>query len=226
MEIKSALGWPAVFACGYFLALVLFLLQSDGPRNLFYLNEMAMCLLVVFTTYVWFQREIGGGMMEMLGTFPISFTGMIGRKLLLVHLTVLVCHYVLMGVYVWRLGPLRTVMFPWDGGAPFIRTTSWWELYGQALPGYFVIAALTVFGFTLTKHVFGGVGFAVAYWMFEGLTAGGTTQALSLYTAYLPDGASFPLNRLLLAAIGGLLLVTAAGLLQRRSRWIAAESDA
>lgn len=226
MDIRNVAGWPAFLTLLFYMGPVWFIWQSEDPRNLFYINEMFMAIFVVLVTYVWFQQELGGGMMEMLCTYPLSLTGTVLRKLLLVHITVLTLHLLLMRIYVWRLGPLRAEIFSWRDGTSAIRDVSWWELYVQALPGYVFVSVLAIVGFMLSRHVYGGLGLGFAYWLLEGLTAGGLTKGFTLYTYYLFPEGWFVLNRLWLIGAGGMLLAVAIGLVNRRSRWIGIESDA
>lgn len=221
-EFANVFSWPGMLIAAYLLLLLGTIVTSDKTRSLVNYSELAMMPVAVMVTYLAFQREIGSGFMEILATYPLSLPRLLLHKWLLSILTFTACHAVVVGVYYWQFQQLKMDIYPWQGGESVWRTVSWWEVYVQALPGFLFMSALAVFGFMVTRQVYGGLILPFGYWLLEMLMGG---LWLPLHTMFLQETDTFVVNRLSHIVAAVVLIGLSLVLFNRRTRWITAESD-
>ncbi len=199
--------------------------QPDKPRAVNYIAEMGMFPLVIMFTILMFQHEIGGGGMEIISTYPVSLRLIALRKWLNAVFLSLPASLVWMIVYLYKNGAISTYMYPWNGAKAVFRAASPPELLIQVLPAYLLLASLTMAGIIVFRSIYGGLIAGFALWILDTISGGSLLSSFTLYTAYLPQKASFPVNRLVLLLASALLLAVALWLIGYRERWIGREEE-
>lgn len=199
--------------------------QPDKPRAVNYIAEMGMFPLVIMFTILMFQHEIGGGGMEIISTYPISLRLIALRKWFNVVLLSVLASLLWMMVYLFKYGEISTDMYPWNGAKGAFRAASMPELLIQVLPAYLLLASLTMAAIIVFRSIYGGIIAGFALWILDTISGGSLLSSFTLYTAYLPQEASFPINRLVLLLASALLLAIALWLIGYRERWIGREEE-
>ncbi|GAA0411088.1 hypothetical protein [Paenibacillus motobuensis] len=199
--------------------------QPDKPRTVNYIAEMGMFPLVIMFTILMFQHEIGGGGMEIISTYPISLRLIALRKWLNVVLLSVLASLLWMMVYLFKYGEIHTYMYPWNGAEAVFRAASMPELLIQVLPAYLLLASLTLAGIIVFRSIYGGLIAGFVLWILDTISGGSLLSSFTLYTAYLPQEASFPVNRWVLLLASVLLLAIALWLIGYRERWIGREEE-
>ncbi|GGG14583.1 hypothetical protein [Paenibacillus aceti] len=199
--------------------------QADKPRVVSYYAEMGMFPLVIMFTTMMFQHEIGGGGMEIIATYPVSLRLIAWRKWLSAVLLSLLASLIWMSVYLYKYGMIRTKFYPWNGGEAVFRSGGILELLLQALPAYLLLASLTLVGIIVFRSIYGGLLSGFSIWILDTISGGRLLASFTLYTAYLPREASFPLNRVTMLLVSVLLLGLALWLIGYRERWIGREEE-
>ncbi|WJH35880.1 hypothetical protein N6H14_08160 [Paenibacillus sp. CC-CFT747] len=209
---------PAVYY-GLLLASIA-LSAPDRPRNLYNYNELAFLPFVVMLTFLMGRVEFGGRTMEILSTYPLSYTRLLLRKLAVALAAAVLLHAGLMGAYRLRFHTLEALYYPYNGTAPGAADAGWLPLLLQALPAYLLLAAVTLLGMTLSRKLYGGLAAGFGLWMLGVLMPPGAFGPFTLLTASLTKETAFPVNRVWLIGAGMLAAAVAALLLNRRSRWV------
>ncbi|WNQ11168.1 hypothetical protein MJA45_26805 [Paenibacillus aurantius] len=209
---------PAVY---YILLLVSIALSDPGrPRNLYNYNELAFLPFVVMLTILMGRVEFGGRTMEIISTYPLSYTRLLLRKMAAALASAVLLHAGLMGAYRLRFHTLEALYYPYNGASPGAADAGWLPLLLQALPAYLLLAALTMLGMTLSRKLYGGLAAGFGLWMLSVLAPPGTLGPFVLLTAGLSENMSFPVNRLWLIGASMAAAAAAAVILNRRSRWV------
>lgn len=223
-ELKGTRSWTLWLALIYYAILLGMIVQADHPLNLFYLNEVFMLPFIVLLTTLFFQRELAGTFPEMLVTYPISITAMIARKFLIIFGWTVLFHLGWSMVYLLKFGEMITDIYPFSGGNSSEMEVSWFRLFIQSMPEYWLFICLSIAGIVISKRLYGGIIIAFAYWLFELISMGIVTKAFTLFTLYLQgyDG-SFLMNRLVFTLIAAALLILAIITFNHRFRWIVDE---
>ncbi|MGG6314433.1 hypothetical protein [Paenibacillus macerans] len=222
---KQPIAWLTLLV---FALYVISIVLSDParPRNVYYFSEMGMFPVAVMVTVLLFQREIGGGGMEVIATYPVSLRLLAWRKWLLAILLTAGLDIVWMGGYRWRFGTLATVRYPWNGAEAIPKSEmSMLALLLQTLPAFILLISLTVAGIVAFRKIYGGLILGFGVWVLDTISSGELLGRWTLYTAYLQKWHSFPLNRMALLAGSLLLLAYAVWLIGRRERWISVEEE-
>lgn len=215
------------------LALVLFgifvvsMLTGDParPRTVYYYSEMGMYPIVIMLTLLLFQREIGGGSMEMIATYPVSLRLIAVRKWVLALIYASLFHSGLMAVYILKFGGISTLMYPWNGAEGIKRSTGIIPLLLQSMPAFMLLASVTLLGMVLFRKTYGGLALGFSLWTLDTVSGGEWLSGWTLYASFLPEGASFPLNRGVLLAAAAAFLGGSVWLIGRRERWIMEEEE-
>lgn len=194
--------------------------DADRPRTIFYYNEMAFLPLIVMLTVVYFQHELGGRMMEIYSTFPLSFAQMLIRKLGLIVMTTLIVHLGWVLVYKLKFDSFNCTIYYYSGNAPQFTEISWFQLWIQAFPEYLMMIGITMLFMILTKRLYGGLAAGFTLWMIEVLLNGQIASSVSLFTNHLPEEVPFIMNRLLLLGLFVLCMMISIMLMNRRERWV------
>ena len=63
-----------------FILYLISIVTGEKPRTVYYYSEMGMFPVVIMFTLLLFQREIGGGSMELVSTYPASLRLIAVRK--------------------------------------------------------------------------------------------------------------------------------------------------
>ncbi|HHY66347.1 MAG TPA: hypothetical protein GX517_03965 [Alicyclobacillus sp.] len=222
-EWRSLRSAMAAVIAGYVMLVLLSLIVADRPRNIFYYNEMGSVLLAIMASGTLFQRELSGSQMELFAAYPASLAGMVVRKGVWTLGVVLVFHPMWTLVYLWKfLGMIAYVSIPWAGvgpGAPVSEI----DLLAVAVPGYLAAIGITIAVMVAAKRVHIGLLAGFGFWLWQSLQGPGL-GSVSLFTPYLPQNTSLLANRLVWAGIGMVCVAVAAGLAERRERWIGVDS--
>lgn len=224
-DMKGLRGLWLYIAAGFYSLFLLSFLLSEEPRDLFFLNEVFMLPLVILLTIIVFQKEFGGYFSEVFATFPLCMAAVVGRKCVQLFIVVTAVHLIWVTLYRLTFGQLQTVAYDYENQEMVFTDLSWLELFAQGLPAYGLAAAVTVTGLIFTKKVYGGLGAGFALWMIEVLTMGAFLGRWTLFTMYMPDGATFAGNRTGLAAAAIVLLLMAAVWAGRREKWLTADDS-
>lgn len=221
-EWKNLKTWLSLIpAISYALLIVsLVWADSDRPRDVVYYNEMLYILFIVMLTYLLFQREIAGSMMELNAVYRRSMAALILRKASVVIVLFTVLHLAWYGVYIAKFGVLKTNVFSWTSDAIVFAETGWLHLYLQALPGYLLIMVLTMWGIVISRSLYGGLGVGLGFWLLEALGGGRMIPYVTLMLYAKDPEQSFLVNRLFLIAIAIVFALWALLLLSRRERWV------
>ncbi len=222
---KQPMAWVTLLVFGLYL-LSIVLSDPERPRTVYYFSEMGMFPVAIMLTLLQFQRELGGGGMELIATYPVSLRALALRKWGMAILLTLGLGAVLMSVYLGRFGTITTVRYPWSGAAPIPKSEiSVAALLLQNLPAYVLLVSLTVAGIIGFRKIYGGLILGFAVWMLDTISGGSWLGQWTLYASYLRPGDSFPMNRFALLTASALLLGFAVWLIGRRERWIAVEEE-
>ncbi|MBP1994950.1 hypothetical protein [Paenibacillus eucommiae] len=206
----------------YYLMLIWSLLAADpeNPRTVYYYNEMAFLPLLVLLTVLFFQRELGGSVMEIVATLPLSFAAMLIRKIALVLASAIILHIGWVAIYMQKFTKLETDLYSFPAKRLQWMEASWPQLLLQALPSYLLIIAFVVLLTVMTKKLYAGVAAGMTLWLLEVLSSGKALGRFVLLTKDIPKEIPFLQNRLLLAAAALILLLLAIWSANRRDRWI------
>ncbi|MEF2967516.1 hypothetical protein V3851_16945 [Paenibacillus sp. M1] len=208
-----------------FILYLISIVTGDKPRTVYYYSEMGMFPVVIMFTLLLFQREIGGGSMELVSTYPASLRLIAVRKWVLALLYASVLNLLWMAVYLLKFGDIATVMHPWDGGEAVKRSVGVFQLMLQTMPAFMLLASLTLAGIVLFRKTYGGLALGFALWVLDTISGGDWLSGWTLYASFLPEGASFAVNRLVLLAASAVLLGFAVWLIGRRDRWIMEDEE-
>ncbi|MBQ4901120.1 hypothetical protein KB559_19955 [Paenibacillus sp. Marseille-P2973] len=208
-----------------FILYLISILLGDKPRTVYYFSEMGMYPLVIMLMLLLFQREIGGGSMEMIATYPVSLRLIAVRKWVLALLYASLLNVGWMAVYLLKFGRISTFMYPWGGGEGAKRVTGIFPLMLQTMPAFMLLASITLIGMVIFRKTYGGLALGFAVWMVDTVSGGSWLSRWTLYTAFLPEKASFPLNRVMLMLAAAALLAAAVWLIGKRERWIIEEEE-
>lgn len=210
-----------------FLLYLISILTSnpDRPRTVFYFSEMGMFPLVIMLTLVMFQRELGGGSMEMVATYPVSLRLVALRKWLLALGYASILNVGWMLVYLAKFGGIKTVMYPWSGGAGAKLSTGIPALMLQNLPAFMLLSSLTLAGMLIFRKTYGGLVSGFSVWVLDTISRGDLLKGFTLYTEFLPVDGTFVANRLVLLAGAGGMLGFSLWLIGKRERWILEEEE-
>lgn len=199
--------------------------DENYPQTVFYFAEMGMFPIVIMLTVLLFEREIGGGGMEVIATYPVSLRLMAVRKWVLALVLSALAGMGWMVVYRMKFAGILTVMHAWNDSEAIFRQAGYLELLLQTLPAYMLLASITVLGIASFQKLYGGLVLAFALWILDTVSAGNMLGGWTLYTAYLPEGSSFTANRIILLAAASLFLLLASWMLGMRERWISREEE-
>ncbi|GIP24438.1 hypothetical protein [Paenibacillus sp. J22TS3] len=221
--VRQPLAWMITLL--YLLLLFTMVTGSpDAPRPVYYYNEMAMFVFAVMTTVLLFHNEIGGNGMEVIASYPISLARLTMRKWLLCLVALGLAEVGWTTVYGLKYGTVTTLMYTWKDTSSLVGTHAA-ALFIQALPSYMLISALTIAGIIVTRTLYGGMAAGFGYWMLDSISSGDLLKDYTLYTAYLPEQASFSWNRTVYVTASLILLAGSAWLASRRHRWISREEE-
>ncbi|WP_055105257.1 hypothetical protein [Paenibacillus ihumii] len=199
--------------------------DAKYPQPVVYFAEMGMFPIVIMLTVLLFAREIGGGGMEVIATYPVSLRLMAVRKWVLALVLSALAGMGWMAVYRIKFGAIVTDMHSWSGGEAAFRKTGGLALLLQTLPAYMLLASVAVLGIVWFQKLYGGMALSFALWVLDTMSAGSILGGKTLYTAYLPEDSSFLLNRFILGAFAVLILLVALGLIGVRERWIGRDEE-
>lgn len=216
-NLRGAWGYGTVVFLLLFISTFLF---SEYPRDLYFLNEMFMLPLVVLCTVSFFQREFGGFFSEIYATFPLSFFSMIVRKLVLLYSLIALIHFSWVMTYVAKFDKMETVLYSYVKDVGQFQEVSWLQLFLQALPAYFIFTAVTLLAMVVTKKVYAGIGVGFAIWLVEVISMGQITKRWTLFTVYIPEDASFVVNRLGLVIVSLIVIIISIFWANKREKWI------
>lgn len=222
---KQPMAWLALLL---FAVYVLSILLSDParPRNVYYFSEMAMFSLALILPLLLFQREIGGGGMEVIATYPVSLSMLAFRKWLLAIVLTAALAVLLMSVYAWHFGGIWTLRYPWNGAEAIPKAEmNAASLMLQNLPAYVLLISLSIAGIVAFRRIYGGLILGFAVWVLDTISSGEWLGRWTLYASYLRKYHSFPQNRIGLLIASLLLLAFAVWLIGRRERWISVEEE-
>lgn len=219
-DFKSLRGAWGYGTIAFFLLFISSFLFSEYPRDLYFLNEMFMLPFVVLCTVSFFQREFGGFFSEIYATFPLSFFYMIVRKLVLLYCLIALIHFSWTMAYVAKFDQLQTVRYSYLKGTIQFQEVSWLQLFLQAVPAYFIFTSITLLAMVVTKKVYAGIGIGFAIWLVEVISMGQITKRCALLTVYIPEDASFFVNRLGLITTSILLIFISIWWANKREKWI------
>ncbi|GIO87767.1 hypothetical protein J25TS5_46990 [Paenibacillus faecis] len=210
-----------------FLLYLIGILSGDPnrPRMVYYFSEMGMFPLVIMMTLVMFQRELGGGGMEMIATYPVSLHLIALRKWLLALGYASVLNVGWMLVYLAKFGEIKTLMYPWSGGEGVKVSTGIPALMLQNLPAFMLLSSLTLAGMLIFRKTYGGLVSGFSVWVLDTISRGDLLKGFTLYTEFLPVDGTFVANRLVLLAGAGGLLGFSLWLIGKRERWILEEEE-
>ncbi|AZK46139.1 hypothetical protein [Paenibacillus lentus] len=197
----------------------------DYPHTVYYYSEMGMFPVVIMFAVLLFEREIGGGSMEVIGTYPVSLRLMAVRKWVLSLVLAAIAGMGWMAVYRMKFGEIKTVMHPWNGGEAVSRQAGYLELLLQTLPAYMLLTSVAVLGIVWFQKLYGGLILSFALWMLDTVSLGSVLGDWTLYAAFLPQGTSFIANRVILLVCACLFLLWAVWLIDIRDRWIGREEE-
>ncbi len=210
----------------FILYLISILTGDQGrPRTVYYYSEMGMYPIVIMLTMLLFQREIGGGSMEMIATYPVSLRLIAVRKWILGLIYASVLNIGWMVVYLIKFGGISTVMYPWSGAEGVKRSTGILPLLLQTMPAFMLLASVTLLGMVLFRKTYGGLALGFSLWVLDTVSGGKWLSGWTLYASLLPDGASFPINRIVLLAAAAAMLGCSIWLIGLRERWIMEEEE-
>ncbi|WP_223067758.1 hypothetical protein [Paenibacillus caui] len=200
--------------------------SPERPRGVYYFSEMGLYLLSIIATGAMFQREISGDM-EMVASYPVSLRAMALRKWVFSILLAAVLELGWMIIYHLKYGGIKTAMYDWKGGEPGFSVTAARPLgiLLQTLPAIMLLISLTMAGIIVFKKIFAGLLIGSAVFMLDTITSGQLLERWTLYTAYLPKTASFPLNRVMLLGGSALLAGAAIWFIAQRERWTAKDEE-
>lgn len=222
-EWRSLRSAMAAAMAGYVMAVLVPLILADRPLNVFYYNEMGAVLLAIMATGTLFQRELSGSQMELFATYPTSLAGMVVCKAAWALGIVLVFCLIWTRVYLWKFpGMVSAIPIPWSGTQPGAPVTEI-DLFILAVPGYLAVIGIALVSMVAAKRTHVGLLIGFGLWLWQSLEGPGLGNA-SLFTAYLPQNAPLLANRLAWAGIGGVCVALAAGLAERRERWVGVDS--
>lgn len=222
---KQPMSWLTLLIFGLYLLAIL-LSDPERPRTVYYFSEMGMLPLAVMVTLLLFQREIGGGGMEVIATYPVSLRMLALRKWALAILLTAGLGIVWMMVYLWKFGAIVTVRYSWSGAEPVPKSEMGiTALLLQTLPAYVLLISLAAVGIVVFRKIYGGLISGFSVWMLDTISSGSLLGRWTLYTAFLEKEHSFPANRLILLLAALLLLAFAVWLIGRRERWITVEEE-
>ncbi|MNJ40575.1 hypothetical protein [Paenibacillus bouchesdurhonensis] len=197
----------------------------DYPHTVHYYSEMGMFPVVIMLTILLFEREIGGGSMEVIGTYPVSLRLMAVRKWIVALVLVALAGMGWMAVYRIKFGSIMTVMHPWHGGESVSRQAGYLELLLQTMPAYMLLASLAVLGIAWLQKLYGGLILAFSLWVLDTVSMGTVLGDWTLYAAFLPKDSSFIVNRVVLLISACLFMILALWLVGMRERWIGREEE-
>lgn len=195
------------------------------PQTVNYYAEMGMFPIVIMLTVLLFEREIGGGSMEVIATYPVSLRLMAVRKWILALVLTGLAGVGWMAMYRMKFGGIVNVMHPWNGGEAVSRQAGYLPLLLQTLPAYMLLASVAVLGIAWFQKLYGGLIIAFALWILDTVSAGRILGDFTLYTAYLTEGSSFIANRVILLVLAGSLLLLAGGVMGSRERWVGRDEE-
>ncbi|MGG3455591.1 hypothetical protein [Paenibacillus rhizolycopersici] len=222
---KQPMAWLALLL---FVVYILGIVLSDPgrPRNVYYFSEMALFSLAIIIPLLLFQREIGGGGMEVIATYPISLRMLAFRRWLVSILLTAGLGMVLMSVYAWHFGGIWTLRYPWNGAEviPQAEMTAG-SLILQNLPAYVLLISLSTAGIIAFRRIYGGLVLGFAVWVLDTMSSGEWLGRWTLYASYLKKTYSFPHNRIGLLIASLILLAFAVWLIGKRERWISVEEE-
>lgn len=199
--------------------------NADYPQTVYYFSEMGMFPVVILLAVLLFEREIGGGGMEVIATYPVSLKFMVIRKWTLSLVLTAVAGVGWMFIYRAKFGEIMTRVYPWNGEEAAAAQVGFLTLLLQTLPAYMLLASVAVLGIVWFQKLYGGLVLAFALWMLDTISFGKVLGKCTLYAAYLPEGVSFVANRIILMAISCVCLLMAVWVIDRRERWIGREEE-
>lgn len=199
--------------------------DPERPRTLYYYSEMGMYPIVIMLMLLLFQREIGGGSMEMIATFPVSLRLIAVRKWVLALLYASLFNVIWMTFYLVKFGVISTYIYPWGGGEGVLEVTGMLPVLLQTIPAWMLLASVTLLGMVLFRKTYGGLALGFTLWVFDTISGGSLLFRWTLYSAFLPREASFLANRLVLVIGSVILLGIAVWLIGKRERWIIEEEE-
>ncbi len=221
-DLKSAGNAALLVPAAYYALLLASIVFADPerPRSVFYYNEMAFLPLVIMIAVILFQRELGGSMMEIYSTFPVSFAAMVLRKFGVAMAASALLHFGWVYVYKQKFHMLRATVYLYNGGDPFTGDATWLMLLSQSAPEYALMAGVAIFASIASKTLYGGLAGGFAVWMAETMSDGKLLSVFAIYTLHIPGQITLAFNRLLLLSAGMICLAAAILLVNRRERWI------
>ncbi|MDI3256934.1 MAG: hypothetical protein QJR01_04295 [Kyrpidia sp.] len=222
-EWRGLRSATAAVIAGYGFLLLLSLILSDKPRNVFYYNEMGMVPPAVMTAVLLFQRELAGNQMELLAVCPASLAGMVVRKAVWALGLVLVFHVLWTRVYLWKFEEMVAPMYSFSEHVFKPMPVTEAELLALAVPEYLAGAGVAMLAMIAFKRAFAGLLVGFGFWLLESLEGAGMGSA-ALFTVHLPPGVPPMVNRLAWAAVGLGCMGVAAVWAERRERWIASDT--
>lgn len=218
---------PGMWLILIIYGLLLFTILNGNPERppvVYYYSELSMLPLCIMIAGVMCQREFSGGM-EVLATYPVSLSWLTLRKWILSEGVVLLLQLGWMGVYLEKYHVIVTRVQFWGGGSSTVTSISPMALLMQIAPAPLFLTAFTVFAIMLTRRIYMGQLMAFMYWLFDSLYSGTVPSSWTLYTTFLSEQASFPVNRYILLAGTVLLLAVACWLSEKRTLWILREEE-
>ncbi len=222
---KQPMAWLAMLLFAVYLLSIL-LSDPDRPRTVYYFSEMALFSMALIIPLLLFQREIGGGGMEVIATYPVSLRMLAFRKWLMAIGLTLGLGFVLMSVYAWYFGGIWAPRHPWNGAEVIPKAEmSAGSMILQNLPAYVLLISLSVAGIVAFRRIYGGLVLGFAVWVLDTISSGEWLGRWTLYASYLKKQHSFPQNRIGLLIASLLLLAFAVWLIGRRERWISVEEE-
>lgn len=222
---KQPMAWLALLLFAVYLLSIL-LSDPSRPRTVYYFSEMALFSVALIIPLLLFQREIGGGGMEVIATYPVSLRVLAFRKWLMAIGLTAGLGIILMSVYAWHFGGIWAPRHPWNGAEviPKAEMTAG-SLILQNLPAYVLLISLSVAGIVAFRRIYGGLVLGFAVWVLDTISSGEWLSRWTLYASYLKKQHSFPQNRIGLIIASLLLLAFAVWLIGRRERWISVEEE-
>jgi hypothetical protein len=221
-DVKSLRSILLLIPITYYLLLLWSLLAADPayPRTVYYYNELAFVPLLVLLTISFFQREFGGGLMEIYATYPLSLSVMVLRKFSMILGTVLLLHAGWVMLYFGKFHRLETDIYSFAQSKLLWGEATWLQLFAQALPGYLLIISFVILIMVLSKKLYTGLAAGFALWLIEVLSSGKLLERFALFTKDIPPDIQFLHNRWLLTGIAVGLALAAIWSVNQRRHWI------
>ncbi|RCX12805.1 hypothetical protein DFP94_12311 [Fontibacillus phaseoli] len=208
-----------------FILYLISIVVGDKPRTVYYYSEMGMYPIVIMLMLLLFQREIGGGSMEMIATYPVSLRLIAVRKWVLTLLYASLLSIGWMAVYLLKFGQISTIMHSWGGGEAVKKGTGIFPLLLQTMPAYMLLASITMVGMVVFRKTYGGLALGFTLWVVDTISGGNWLSGWTLYSTFLPEKASFTANRVMMILAAAALLAAAVWLIGKRERWIVEEEE-